>query len=734
MLKYLQISGFKSFAHKTKLEFSPDVTAIVGPNGSGKSNLADCMRWVLGEQSLKNLRIKKSEDLIFGGSPQKPRSARAQVSLFLDNSNGRFPIDYSEVALERQAFRDGENQYLINDSRVRLMDLEEFLAKSRLSSRGYSVIHQDMADSLLRASNQERRGILEEAMGIKEFQLKKERSERKLAAAADNLVKVGSLIGEIAPHLKYLKRQVVQFEARKKLEEKLRDYQERFFCWRLKKLEDDKNSLFLEAEKAVSEKLSLEKELEGLNKKLREIERSRIKTDYFSCEKEIERLLEIRNNLQKELAKTEGRLEIEQSRFTLPVDVSYISEKLKEIYSALKNMAEIKEMAEMRKKASGVLEKIENLFAEIKKGRFLEKKKIFPENLKENQVKIKNQLEEIENQMSVLKEKIGNLSVSEQKEKELLLNIEREIQTIQIKLSQFRYREEEFSRKKQETGLGHERLLNEIAEAGFNQRELLTGEAVLEENLEIKIEDLKRKLAVLGGIDKEIIREFEETNKRHEFLSSQSGDLKKACASLGKVIVDLKDKIESRFREGFENINREFNRYFRVIFRGGKARLKASYEPSAVSYRPMDVDHKQIDTDSGIILTPTSALPLLEGEGEGGGGVIAKSGVEIQVELPGKKISNLSALSGGERALTSIALLFAIIASNPPPFVVLDEVDAALDEANSRRFGALLKELSKNTQFVVITHNRETMRQASVLYGVTMESGVSKLLSLKLGQ
>jgi chromosome segregation protein len=185
-LKKLEINGFKSFANKTALDFlvskngERSITAIVGPNGSGKSNIADAIRWVMGEQSMKNLRGKKSEDIIFAGSGKKSRLGSAQATLFFDNSDKRIPLDFEEVTVTRKIFRSGESEYLINGSRVRLQDVVDILAKAGIGKESYSIVNQGMADAILNATPLERRSLIEDAAGVKQYQIRKERSLRKL--------------------------------------------------------------------------------------------------------------------------------------------------------------------------------------------------------------------------------------------------------------------------------------------------------------------------------------------------------------------------------------------------------------------------------------------------------------------------------------------------------------------------------------------------------------------------
>jgi len=171
-LQKLEIQGFKSFANPTQLVFNRELTSIVGPNGSGKSNVADAVRWVLGEQSIKLLRGKKSDDVIFAGSDKKSRLSFAQVDMYLDNSDHQAPIDYDQIVITRKIYRDGESEYLLNNTKVRLSDIQILLAKSRIGQKSYSVIGQGTVDHLLTLSAQERKDFFDEATGVKQYQMK----------------------------------------------------------------------------------------------------------------------------------------------------------------------------------------------------------------------------------------------------------------------------------------------------------------------------------------------------------------------------------------------------------------------------------------------------------------------------------------------------------------------------------------------------------------------------------
>ncbi|TAK13634.1 MAG: chromosome segregation protein SMC [Anaerolineae bacterium] len=206
-LKSLELVGYKTFASKTKFEFADQVTAVVGPNGSGKSNVADALRWVLGEQSYSLMRARKTDDIIFSGSEKRPRASMASATVTFDNSEGWLPIDFSEVSITRRAFRDGQNEYMINSQKVRLRDVTELLAKSGLAERTYTVIGQGMVDAALSLKAEDRRALFEEAAGISLYRQRREQSLRRLETTRRNLERVEDILAELAPRVKSLERQ-----------------------------------------------------------------------------------------------------------------------------------------------------------------------------------------------------------------------------------------------------------------------------------------------------------------------------------------------------------------------------------------------------------------------------------------------------------------------------------------------------------------------------------------------
>ncbi|TMD52894.1 MAG: chromosome segregation protein SMC, partial [Chloroflexi bacterium] len=227
-LKRLEMLGFKSFAVRTVLEFSTGITAVVGPNGAGKSNVADAVRWVLGEQSMRQLRGKKSEDIIFAGGHGKSALGMAEVSLTLDNSTGWVPSEYSEITVTRRSYRSGENEYLINKQRVRLKDIVLLLAQARIGHDSYTVVGQGLIDAALSLRAEERRGLFEDAAGIRPYQVQRTDSENRLRQTEQNLERLRDIVSEIAPRLEPLAEQARRAVEYKQLTGEL---QEVLFTW-----------------------------------------------------------------------------------------------------------------------------------------------------------------------------------------------------------------------------------------------------------------------------------------------------------------------------------------------------------------------------------------------------------------------------------------------------------------------------------------------------------------------
>ncbi|HEY3993750.1 MAG TPA: AAA family ATPase, partial [Ktedonobacteraceae bacterium] len=222
-LKRLEMLGFKSFANKTHLEFSTGITAVVGPNGAGKSNVADSVRWVLGEQSMRQLRGKKSDDIIFAGGQGRSALGLAEVSLTIDNSTGWVPSDYSEITVTRRSYRSGENEYLINKQKVRLKDVLLLLAQARIGHDSYTVVGQGLIDAALSLRAEERRGLFEDAAGIRPYQVQRTDAENRLRQTEQNLERLRDIVSEIEPRLEPLAEQARRALEYKQLNSELQE-------------------------------------------------------------------------------------------------------------------------------------------------------------------------------------------------------------------------------------------------------------------------------------------------------------------------------------------------------------------------------------------------------------------------------------------------------------------------------------------------------------------------------
>ncbi len=760
-LKKLEISGFKSFANKTTLDFLIDsekeekgITAIVGPNGSGKSNIADALRWVIGEQSMKNLRSKKSQDIIFAGSNKKARLGSASVTLHLDNSRKKLPLDFQEVTISRKLFRSGESEYSINNSRVRLQDVVDILAKAGIGKGSFTIVNQGMADSILNATPLERRTIIEDAAGVKQYQVKKERSLRKLELTRQNLEKVKSLMQEIKPHLNLLKRQANKATQSETVGRELKENQHKLYSFLWYNFQKEKEELIENKNNFGRVMMNAQQEVDKLIDKVNQ--ESKNNTDnkkQVKLEATLREKQNSLNQLERDLMIAEGRIEIEKEKQknieiikeikvkSIPVDLQYVQSGLENIrkeqdklIARLQGVEKLSDLQDIREFAQVIQQKLFALKTDIEKGKKEEKIKPAPPVIKKapNNSQIINQLQEkvvvLKKQREALKKEISQFNLAVQKELEAnrlgrqkFFEIERKLRVKQDELNKLKdqFNESKIVLARIETR--EEELENKIKqELRKKTSELqLVEEKINQSELEDKINKLKIKMEQIGGIDPLVIDEYKETKERFEFFTSESQDLEKAITTLKSVIQEMDQKIEKKFVKAYKEIDKEFSEYFKIIFGGGKANLSQLKIRNRRLNNKKDLNEKELED-----------LEIEEKKEEN-----LETGIEIFACPPGKKITNLNMLSGGERSLTSIALLFAIIAYNPPPFAILDEVEAALDEANSKRFSRILHELSKKTQFITISHNRETMRQAKILYGVTMsEDGVSKLLSVRLDQ
>lgn len=278
-LKKVEIQGFKSFADKTEIEIKNGITAIVGPNGSGKSNISDAIRWVLGEQSVKNLRGSKMEDIIFAGTSKRKALGYSEVTITFDNKNGEIPIDYSEVAVTRRMFRSGESEYYINKNSCRLKDIRELFMDTGVGKDGYSIIGQGRIDEILSNRPEDRRSIFEEAAGIVKYKSKKEEAERKLEKTEVNIIRIKDLVFELSNQLETLEVQSYKANCFTQLYNRLKELEINLFIKDIRKIniqieEINKENITLEEElaKKIGERQKIEDKFNLLKETIEDLE------------------------------------------------------------------------------------------------------------------------------------------------------------------------------------------------------------------------------------------------------------------------------------------------------------------------------------------------------------------------------------------------------------------------------------------------------------------------------
>ncbi|KKS48676.1 MAG: Chromosome partition protein smc [Candidatus Azambacteria bacterium GW2011_GWF2_42_22] len=684
-LKSIELSGFKSFAKKNIFEFDSPISVIVGPNGSGKSNVAEAFRFVLGEQSVKSMRGKRGEDLIWNGAASEPRANRASVKVIFDNlpagkagTKKIFDLDFSEVIIERIVHRDGLNEYLINHSPVRLKDILELLARACIGASGHHIISQGEADKILSASPKDRKGIIEDALGLRLYQYKRLESERKLKKTFENIQQVEALRKEIAPHLRFLGKQVEKIKKTEEQRQTLIKLSQEYFKREQAYLTFSKTAL-------LAERGPLNKALEKLSKE------SQGARKVLELESGLSAIRKQKDDLTRELGQSEGLImaeekAIENEKKLLASD-EFKTVRLKDVESLYQEISALSSIAEIKNKFSDF----------IKDRKYGTNSKLISE-AEARLGKLKERQKELEKLLEAIKEKEQKISEAEKavfQAQSLENTLVSKLNLLKAHEESLKKDEEEFKRELNEVGhlVGPEALRLK----DFNGEEKLVVNENRQEQEERKrvIEKFKIRLedSNVTGME-EVHKEYKETHERDAFLARELLDLEKSAETLSELIKELETRLAVEFNSGLEKINREFNKLFVSMFGGGEASLVLTKEAGKRS----DLEETEEEVEEGL---------------------------DIKVNLPKKKIRGLMMLSGGERALQV----------NPPPFIILDETDAALDESNSKRYGDLVETLSKHSQLILITHNRETMSHAGVIYGVTMGSnGISKLLSISFDQ
>ena len=723
-LKHIKLSGFKSFVDPTKISFPTNMVGVVGPNGCGKSNVIDAVRWVLGELSAKNLRGESMVDVIFNGSENRKASGQCSIELLFDNSSAKIGGEYAsfnEVSIKRVMTRDAQSDYFINNTKCRRKDVQDIFLGTGLGPSSYAIIEQGMVTKLVSAKPDELRTHIEEAAGVSRYRERRRETESRIKRTRENLSRVKDIRDEIGRLIKRLENQA---KAAEKYSELKKDKA---------KLELDKAVLF--SIEAKSSRDDLQKKLDSLKRDLQiknaESETIQSQIDQFRTENEsvLSEYEEAQKNFYAvgaEIAKREANLHnINKNEQETKSNL----EKVKQNYEKAKETEKNFEELSPSEKAMHILDSMINT---------IEKYGIKNENIREKAIELKSLLTDILNIATAQSKTLTEEYLSRQNDLEdqivnaekLKKSIEDEMRDfvdksssaesvlISLRQKQSKFNEElrTFENKKSIADLDARTISEKITNIRIEQKtyeinldnsnkkikdagididkiDFSEYEDMTIDELEDKLVNIESKIIKLGAINLAAPEEIEEESKRKEELDEQYNDLTEALEKLTGAIKKIDQETKTIFKESFDSVNSKLKEMFPKLFGGGVAELTLTEED---------------DLNAGVILM---ARP------------------------PGKKNSSISQLSGGEKALTALALVFAIFDLNPAPFCLLDEVDAPLDDLNTLRFINMVEEMSKTVQFIFITHNKVSMERSDYLMGVTMqEAGVSRMVSVDVNQ
>ena len=723
-LKHIKLSGFKSFVDPTKISFPTNMVGVVGPNGCGKSNVIDAVRWVLGELSAKNLRGESMVDVIFNGSEKRKASGQCSVELLFDNSSAKIGGEYAsfnEVSIKRVMTRDAQSNYYINNTKCRRKDVQDIFLGTGLGPSSYAIIEQGMVSKLVSAKPDELRTHIEEAAGVSKYKERRKETESRIKRTKENLSRVKDIRDEIARLIKRLENQAKAAEKYKLLKKDKA------------KLELDKAILF--SIEAKNNRDNLQKNLDSHNRdlKIKNAECETIQSQIDQYRTENDSILVEYETAQKnfyavgaEIAKREANL---QNINKLDSETKYSLQKAKQNYEkAIESEKNFDELSPSEK-AMHILNEIINI---------IEKYGINNDSIREKAQELKGLLIDIlniataqsksltkeylsrQNELEVQIEEAEKLKGSIEEEMKEFVNKSSKAESVLVDLrqKQSKFNEElrELENKKSIADLDSRSISEKITDVRV---ELKTYEINLEnsnkkikeagieiesidfavykdttfDEIEDKLADIEAKIIKLGAINLAAPEEIAEESARKVELDKQYTDLTEALDKLTAAIKKIDDETKTIFTDSFNAVNNRLKEMFPKLFGGGMAEL---------------------------ILTDDDTL---------------NAGVVLMARPPGKKNSSISQLSGGEKALTALALVFAIFELNPAPFCLLDEVDAPLDDLNTLRFINMVEEMSKSVQFIFITHNKVSMERSDYLMGVTMqEAGVSRMVSVDVGQ
>tara|TARA_B100001029_G_scaffold80426_1_gene66012 strand:+ start:23924 stop:26029 length:2106 start_codon:yes stop_codon:yes gene_type:complete len=693
----LEIFGFKSFAKKETILFNSGITGIVGPNGCGKTNIVDAIRWVLGEQKTKRLRSSKMEEVIFNGASNVKPLGLCEVFLTIENNKGLLPVEYSEVEIGRRLYRSGESEYFINRNNCRLKDISNLFVDTGLTSDAYSVIELNMIEQILSDKDDSRRKMFEEAAGVNKYKSKRRSALKKFDLNSRDLERIDDIIVEIQLQVKALDLQLKRFKRHEKLSSELKELEIDLSSARIMDLDNiivPLNSM-LKKKNTLLKKNTSKKEVESVEfdnardaylKEKEELSKMKAKIDKLT-----EDLLSEIQEKNQESSKGVGLLEDE-----LQKKINQLNQFDKDYIKIVSNKDITKSLSTESK------EKFKNKnYTVIETDKKYDKLKA---SIKDYKDKIDKYRKDKEFDFSKMDESIKNIQDKinsnnldlEKKENDVnkaFINME----TIRAKLDSDKFSKDdlfyeikEAEMKIAESNLKKSQIMQTMVEKFGKDIELKSLKEYNISDMVFRVEKIKRSIESIGPINWAVKDEHEEKSARLNNLLNQKSDLIDAENNLKEAIKKIDKVAQEQFFETYNKVRDNFETMFTVFFNGGKGSLELS--------DPVD--------------------PL-------------NSNINIFAQPPGKRNNSLKMLSAGEKSLTAIALLFSIYQYKPSPFCILDEIDAPLDDINIKKFTDVIKDYSKTTQFIMVTHNKLTMESADCIYGVTAEKqGISKLMSI----
>jgi len=760
-LRSIEMKGFKSFPERAKLEFSPGVSVIVGPNGSGKSNITDAVLWALGEQSPGAIRGASMQDVISAGGKGIGQRRVAEVEVTIDNSEGRAASELSEIAIKRTLDRSGEGGYRLNGARCRLVDVVEVLSDTNLGREMHSVISQGRVESIVHSKPRERRLLIEEAAGLGKHRKRRRRAELKLRAARDNLDRALDLEREARARLRPLKRQAQAAELGARIEREELGLRGQLIAEELRFGADRAAAAEKAAVEARARRETLERSLAEVSAKRRAAEerfaaRDRERTQAWGV------LTKLRGEQQRIAIRASGlagreeeigaaleALRAELGPLTLDVGdgaapgerARKLEDELGEIEAGLATAGEglaracstdagegareaaLGAVRSGAERASRHARRAEGLLGERHREQ-LRKRLAGGEELLGDvraaaaaaaaaETSIRARVERIEHRV------VGGEGDGDEIAEEMRTCSQREYE-LQSEMNAAADRLTEVEVEAAHLGDRRAEAAKELAAIAERLGEEVppASEPLAEEGraeIDRRLERLDRRRAQIGPVNPLAEQEYEEAREHVEGLQAQREDTERGMRELETLIRDIDREIERAFERTFEATAKNFEEMVEHLFPGGRGRLRR------VSLQPVkDAERREEESEAG---------EDEEGEEE----QREELGVEIEVTPAGKSTRKLSLLSGGEKSLVAIAFVFAVFLARPCPFYILDEVEAALDDANIDRFLQLIRRFSDRAQFVIVTHQKRTMDAADVLYGVSMGGdGITKVVSRRL--